>query len=372
MENSLPDGAEAFGMVRLDSGPMGATGAPPLICPVRNEMEFLPHFLRHHRAIGVKEFVFIDNVSTDGTTDYLRAQPDCHVYQTAQPYAQSNFAADWVNWVVGAHFRGRWVIYLDCDELLVFPRMEERDVSAFCAELEREGADTLYAAMLDMYSDGNFLTTRLRPEDNFAHSMGCFDADYRFRAWPQRPWDPKPPKFRLEVLGGPKWRLMRGLNLSRPSGALHDTYFNVLARTADRTPEAWVPLAAALMPVQRPAQHKQPINFATSDKLFLNSHTSCNVRLSSVNAALLHLKFCGNLAKRFQLSRQEGQHYLRGIPDEQLRDAVTRWGARSLVYENTHRYRGSQSLTSLGIIGDKVSALWRDGVPVVEASRAPA
>ena len=38
-----------------DAGP-----GVPLICPIRDEMAMLPHFLQHYREMGVRRFIFID------------------------------------------------------------------------------------------------------------------------------------------------------------------------------------------------------------------------------------------------------------------------------------------------------------------------
>ncbi|MBV8060344.1 MAG: glycosyltransferase family 2 protein, partial [Alphaproteobacteria bacterium] len=44
---------------------------------VRNELVRLPYLLEYHRKLGIKQFFFIDNLSTDGTLDYIKSQPDC-------------------------------------------------------------------------------------------------------------------------------------------------------------------------------------------------------------------------------------------------------------------------------------------------------
>ena len=63
--------------------------APPrpgvfLFCMVYNEEWFLPHFLEHYRALGIRHFVFYDDESTDSTRELLLAQDDCTV-ATASP-----------------------------------------------------------------------------------------------------------------------------------------------------------------------------------------------------------------------------------------------------------------------------------------------
>ncbi|NIT57750.1 MAG: hypothetical protein GWN00_16425, partial [Aliifodinibius sp.] len=51
-----------------------------LVSVVRNEIEILPHFCAHYRAMGVKCFIFVDNCSNDGTREFLLAQDDAFVY----------------------------------------------------------------------------------------------------------------------------------------------------------------------------------------------------------------------------------------------------------------------------------------------------
>ena len=72
----------------------------PLVCPVRDEMTFLPGFLDHYRKMGVTEFLFINNDSRDGTTDYLLAQQDCFVFHTSDSFRASNYAMLWINQII--------------------------------------------------------------------------------------------------------------------------------------------------------------------------------------------------------------------------------------------------------------------------------
>jgi len=64
---------------------------------VRNEALRLPSTLRHHRSLGVHRFFVLDNGSTDGTLDYVLAQPDVHVFSTTERYSQSHCGIVWTN-----------------------------------------------------------------------------------------------------------------------------------------------------------------------------------------------------------------------------------------------------------------------------------
>ncbi len=55
------------------------TAGMTLFAMLRNESYLLPHFLHHYRRLGVENFVFYDDHSTDGTLDLLDRQPSCSV-----------------------------------------------------------------------------------------------------------------------------------------------------------------------------------------------------------------------------------------------------------------------------------------------------
>ena len=65
---------------------------------VRNEMGRLPFALSYYRDLGVGQFLIVDNDSTDGTRDYLKAQPDVRLWHTKASYRDSRFGLDWMNW----------------------------------------------------------------------------------------------------------------------------------------------------------------------------------------------------------------------------------------------------------------------------------
>src|SRR5262252_6665055 len=50
--------------------------------PVRNEVLRLPQTLGYYRKLGVARFFVVDNGSTDGSKEFLLAQPDCYVFVT--------------------------------------------------------------------------------------------------------------------------------------------------------------------------------------------------------------------------------------------------------------------------------------------------
>lgn len=330
----------------------------PLICPVRDELAFLPGFLGHYRGMGVSDFLFIDNDSRDGTTDYLLAQHDCRVFHTSDSFRASNYAMLWVNQIIEELKIDGWLIYVDVDEHLVYPDIENIDVEKFCEAVGRASFDCVNAAMIDMYPRGSFLELSLEPGQQMSDAMGWFDADYVFREWPSRPWD-KRGGFLLQVLGGPRCRLLSNLDTEAHHGALFYTLANQVDRIIDRIPLGLMPLLAKVAPREMPALHKRPINFVRPGFRYLNSHVGTNVSVASDMTALLHYKFCGELKRRFEM-KSEGNHYRRGLSYMQLEDALTAWPQSSLYYPGSRQYRSSADLAAVGLIGPAASQLWTD------------
>ena len=134
----------------------GAIGRSDILCfmTVRNEAVRLPHFLNHHRKLGVDHFLIVDNDSTDGTRDCLAGQPDVSLWRTKASYKLSRFGLDWVTWLQMRHGHGHWCLTLDADELLIYPYWETRNLPALTGWLEDQGLAAMGAMMLDLYPEG--------------------------------------------------------------------------------------------------------------------------------------------------------------------------------------------------------------------------
>ena len=131
----------------------GWIGARDVLCFVtlRNEMNRLPYFLDHYRALGVRHFLMVDNNSTDGSGDFLAAQADVSLWHTVHSYKLSRFGMDWLTWLQMRYAHGHWCVTCDVDELLVYPHHTTRDLPALCDWLDRCDQPMMGAMMLDMY-----------------------------------------------------------------------------------------------------------------------------------------------------------------------------------------------------------------------------
>ena len=143
---------------------------------VRNEAARLPHFLSHHRELGVDHFLVVDNGSDDGSRAYLAAQPDVSLWSTTHSYRLSRFGVDWLTWLRMRHAHGHWCLTLDADEIFIYPYHDTRRLPALAEWLERQGQRSLGALMLDMYPRGRIGDQCYRPGDDPFQTLCWFDA----------------------------------------------------------------------------------------------------------------------------------------------------------------------------------------------------
>jgi hypothetical protein len=168
-------------MVRFDSRAIpSAAREIRAFLVVRNEAIRLPQTLDHHRRLGVRRFFAIDNGSTDGTLDYLLAQPDTHVFGTDASYGDARLGVDWLESLLDEFGKDRWCLLVDADEHLVYPDCERLDLTRFCEALEAKGLNCLATLFIDLYADGAIAATGLRPGQTLLQACPYFDvAGYR-------------------------------------------------------------------------------------------------------------------------------------------------------------------------------------------------
>src|SRR5262249_233394 len=116
---------------------------------VRDEMLRMPFTLTHYRKMGVARFFVIDNGSTDGTKEFLLAQPDCHLFVTYDSYAEAAYGLRWQNALLDEYGTNHWCLSVDADEWFIFPGYETIPLADFTAYLDRSGAQGTFSFLLD-------------------------------------------------------------------------------------------------------------------------------------------------------------------------------------------------------------------------------
>lgn len=144
---------------------------------VRNETLRLPYFLQHHRELGVGHFLFVDNASTDGTADYLAAQPDVSLWRADHSYKAARFGMDWQNLLLRKYGHGHWCLTLDADELFVPPHHGARDLQDLTHWLDTQGKRSFGALMVELFPKGALSQTRYVAGEDPVTALPYFDAD---------------------------------------------------------------------------------------------------------------------------------------------------------------------------------------------------
>ena len=171
----------ALKKIKVQDGPLPPPESPVLVCSLRDEADKIAEFLRHHRALGVKRFVFIDNNSRDGSAEFLGSQPDCDLWLGWEPFSpdmQNAWRLKICDMYTDMGGRDRWFLSMDADELLVWDGCEDMKIDALVRRLARKGIRHARAQMIDMYRAGRALDSNYDAAKTLVENYPYFDADY--------------------------------------------------------------------------------------------------------------------------------------------------------------------------------------------------
>lgn len=146
-----------------------------VVC-MRNEQFLIRQFLDHYRALGVKAFLCVDNLSSDGTFEYLREQDDVALFVTDTPYGHSTYGVAWQQALLSNLRTGRWSLVADVDEFAFW----NQDLTGNLPDLVKgeafQGANAARLFMLDMYPQGSLSEADFQSDSPFAQA-GFVDRD---------------------------------------------------------------------------------------------------------------------------------------------------------------------------------------------------
>lgn len=141
-----------------------------LVCLLKDGEYYLEKMLEHHRSIGIKHFLLIDNGSADKTRDIAAAYSDVSVYANALPVKEyeSLLRSQIARQVVD----GGWFLFVDSDELVAFSRGEDRRVSDFLEYCNAHGYNAVVGQVLDLFSP---ISLKLTSEWSYSKATEAFD-----------------------------------------------------------------------------------------------------------------------------------------------------------------------------------------------------
>lgn len=283
-------------------------GAPVVVVAVaRNEIVLMPHFLAHYRRLGVSHFVLVDNLSDDGTREYLQAQPDVVLYSADTEYRHSHFGVAWQQAVLGAHALGKWVVLADIDEFLVYGGCEQLPIAAWLQRQEAAGHDAVLTLMVDMYPQGDLAEADFERQTPFA-AAPCFD--------------------REPVL---RWELGSGCFSNGP------TYLSALRHRVipDSAPNLYTSQKVAVL------------RYRPWIRLSEGLHYASNIRMATERAAFCHFKYHAGFKAKVHAEIARRQHF-NGAEEYRKYLAMVAEGSRPLFDpQHSVHYQDSRSLQGL-------------------------
>lgn len=339
---------------------------------VRDEMLRLPQNLNHHRNIGVKRFFVVDNGSTDGSREFLLAQPDCHVFLTHDAFSRSMLGVDWWNALLDEYGMNHWCLTVDADEWFVYPGYERKPLPDLAAHLDRSNARGAFSFLLDMYGPGTIADAIAAPDESLVDACRYFDSQYTWRRRLRIPGLQAPHFPEYNVIGGPRWRLLFPF--------FHRHYY--LLRTIWYVYEATgFPLPIKLK--RAPLLTKIPFVRWLPGTRYLSNHTITPLKLSDVTGVLLHFKFLEDFFVRVRTEVTRKEHFDGASEYTRYHTMLKEHPSLSFHYAGSVEYEGSEQLIGLGLLREDQawerirtttggsSQTIEDGVPALQTGEAP-
>jgi len=334
------NGIRVHTLVHVDSRPItDCPGEIRAFMTVRDEILRLPRTLDHHRCIGVARFFIIDNGSTDGTREFISAQPDCHLFLTQNSYAEARLGLEWQQALLEEYGVGYWCLTVDADEWFVYPGCENQLLPQLAAYLEHSGAQGMFAFLLDMYGKGSVAETISTPQRSLLDACRYFDRHYiwdlgfRVPGLARRRFPP------YKVAGGPRWRLL--------FPKLHRHYY-LLKALWQISDFFKVPLPMELR--RAPTLTKIPFLRWSRGTRYPHPHATTPIKLSDVTGVLLHFKFLEDFFSRTSTEIVRKEHWDSASEYYRYRKKLTHNTKFSFLYNGSLRYEDSEQLLRLNLM----------------------
>jgi glycosyltransferase involved in cell wall biosynthesis len=283
-----------------------------VLCKIKNEALRAPYYVSYYRKLGFDAFIFIDNGSTDGTHEFLLAQPDCHVFETSESFGASHGGLPWINHALDEYCDGRWVVVADADEILVWPGSEHETIQTLTRRFDALGWEALFTILLDMYSDKPFGSIGYRPGAPFIDYCPFFDGGpYGFKRAKTIP--------HRQLYGGVRARMFRAVNAK----------------------------------AHPPTVSKIPlIKWRKGQRFVLSTHALLSpVKLARMRGGLLHFKLFDDFLEKCQTESVVAEYFNRGREYRVLNRAIRQSRNRSFYDPRfAVRYAGTEHLVQIGLI----------------------
>ncbi|WP_420380810.1 glycosyltransferase family 2 protein [Marivita sp.] len=183
----------------------------PIVTLIHNEANIVEDFLQHYRQLGAVSFFFVDDRSTDETSDILRQQDDVTVFCPKCNSIYLNDKSLWRSEILDQYACNKWALVPDVDEHFVFMGCSE--LSEYIDILELEQCEAVATIMIDMYGDmavREHVYNRadgMSLRDTFPYFDGPREYALRHVVGASAREFPSPP---IAFHGGPRFRILNG------------------------------------------------------------------------------------------------------------------------------------------------------------------
>lgn len=250
-----------------------------VVVVARDERERLEGFFHHYEGLGCRNFWFIDNGSTDGTKEFLLARDDVTLFETDANYSDHRKGLRWSRAICDRYLDGKWIITVDVDELLVWPRSTMMSIFDLLEYFEENRFEAIFTLMYDFFP----------PRENWSNFSAKTDfldvapcvitsnfTSARARHFPF-----------IQVRGGIRAEILE-------SGA------------------------------KPPIVQKLPIIKWRAGRYYLKSthYVSESLRVADITGGLLHFKFSASSSQKFRDEVERGQRWQGGVQYAAYADAV--------------------------------------------------
>jgi len=296
-----------------------AHNEPILICAVKNDLIKVKKQIEHHRKIGIKHFTYIDNMSDDGTFEWLMTQDDVSLFLVDETF-NATIKNAWRRQITDFFGYDRWYLILDSDEFFYYPGIESKPISEYIDFLEKEKIKCAHTPMIDMYSDERLFDGT---SDSFLDEYCYFDPDsYSLK---QKFWG-------FSIMGGPRSRLF---------GEIINDKAQLLTKYS---------LIKAEIPY------------------LVNTHINFPFKLNFSNkraiAFLLHYKFLPTDIARYHEIIKDGTYFQGSKYYKLFMEAYNQDQTLSFYYEKSVKLSTSMDLLQLNIVDRKFFNKFLQGIEV--------
>ena len=282
-----------------------------LLCLLQNGTYFIPSFMEHYTALGFKNFVFLDNDSSDNSVELLK-EYNCTILKTNLPYKTYK----WVfkQYLVKKFGVKKWSLYVDIDELWDFPASDKIELTSFVKYLDKNNFNAVQSHMLDMFSGESlnnlmqFKDANLKKAYTYYDNSGLIEKKYTAA---------------YNTINNPETR--------HYWGGVHHSIFGIKNIYISK-----IPL----------------IKWDKTISVHESSHTSTFINIADVSTVLLHYKFVLGFYEKAHRILKDGAYWNAGETYKKYLTEIENNENLSLKTSNARKFVNCQLLVNEGFLMD--------------------